>query len=140
MGVKLSSFKEHTRKIGVKLDIFDVEINLGYKPGLFTPEMEDEIENLNERGLLSTMNKVSDLPEDEQAQILAEKIDEQPKVVNYTVELLTRLIAYWDITDDDNKALPVTVETVKKVPYVILRAAMQEIVEDMRPKTKSSKI
>ena len=64
-----------------------------------------------------------------------ENVGEQTRLA---VEVLTRVIAEWDLTYDDGKPYPVTTEALMELPLDFLTTVLQAITEDAAPKKANS--
>lgn len=142
MPIKLSTIKDMSRPIKVHLESFDIALSVSYLPAVFTPEMEEEIERMTaaqfEDNTLLVSKDEDTMSDEEISSVVATVVAKKDEVkVNYVCEILSRLIHTWDLTDDEDRALGTDAQTLKIVPYVILRAIFEAIMEDIRPKKKS---
>jgi hypothetical protein len=84
-------------------------VNTIYRPGGITPEIEDKLQEYvgSQRGGAML------------------------------VTLLAGCLVEWDLLDDRGKALPVTAETLRRLPIAFLAQVARAITEDMRPNLMS---
>lgn len=62
----------------------------------------------------------------------------EPEQVRRTAETLAELLEGWDITDDDEQPLPITVENLLALPVALLTATMLALGQDSRPDPTSA--
>jgi len=121
-GVKLSVIKGITRDLSVNVDIIGTTIDIKYMPGKFTPRFEEKIREVIEKGQL-------------EGEVVSE---EDGKVKNYTVCIITELLSSWSILDDEGIQIPISYDNVSMVPYPVIREIFDAISVDMQPKKKNS--
>lgn len=138
-GVKLSALVSLDRPLSFVSALFGCTIDFRYYPGVFTPEYENVIE-ANVLGKSAKNVAVISTP----TSSLAEAADSEaptespaPVLVNYTVEMVSGLLASLGITDDNGIEFPPTPNNVAKIPYPILHGMFKAIKDDMIPKEKS---
>lgn len=108
MPLRLSQLRADMRS--VTLDIEGESLTITYRPSAITPEAEDQLRDLSG----------------------------QARPGAALAELLANLIAGWDLFGDDEQPLPITPETLRRLPTAFLASAMQAIAEDIRPNGRSA--
>lgn len=120
MGVK---FRDLTKASKVATVEYQGEtVTFTYRPSAITPQMQL---------VAIRMQTLAD-----------EKGDSAPSemaaLMNNFVEVITNLIATWDVLGDDGQPLPVNKEWVSQMPLSFLSALFSAAVEDMRPNDESA--
>lgn len=95
----------------VTVDFGDVQIQVTYDPNVITPRLEEDMETAKQRGESATK------------QFLA---------------LLTKWVVDWDLTDDADAKLPITVDTFADMPESVLTPIIKALNADMRPNATNS--
>lgn len=86
------------------VEFLDEKIDVSYFPAVVTPDLMDQVQ------------KAAD--------------DDDLGVVGM---LLSEVIDWWDVLDDNDKRLPPTPENIGAMPIPFLMAVMNEVQEDQRP-------
>lgn len=134
MAVKLSAISAHVRSLKLEVDMFNIELNISYYPGKFTPQYEDQVQRLSELAIENIGKETVTMLDDSGNTVV---INTPQELQNYMVNILAGLLASWDITDDDGILLPTTPANIYVVPYPLLRAIMTAIKADMVPNEKN---
>ena len=85
----------------------DERVDFAYKPNEFTMELADEIAVAAEREDLSSVSA-----------------------------MLSPIIVWWDVLDDDDKRIEPTAENMRRFPLNFLLRIMNAITEDQNPESK----
>lgn len=101
--MRLSELTAATRTIAVSYLTYT--LNVTYRPGVMTPDEDDRIQAARET------NTATDA----------------------LIDLMSRLLAAWDVVDDDDKPLPVTPALLRSMPSGLLLAIMAAVQADMVP-------
>ncbi len=101
MPVSLTELTKDERSI--TLDIGDETLAVTYRPGSYTPELEDVMRSQNER----------------------------LRPGNGLAAALSQLVIEWDL-EDDGKPVEVTLDTLRKLPVTFLTRVTNAITADMR--------
>lgn len=123
--MKIGELINNSRTLTVKVHGESIEFN--YKPGVFTPEYSEKLNEIKEKS--KELEKLSD----------EERVQEAKKSEGRLISNLCDLLTRWDIFEDDGKTMyPISTDSLKKVPYLVLNAIMEAIVEDINPKKTTS--
>lgn len=112
MPVRLSELVNDSKTVSVSVGDFD--INISYRPNAITMPA------------LLRLDTMTNAPASEQVEIMA--------------EMLSGFIAGWDILGDDDKPIPVNVETLKAMPYRLIMLIMDAIRSDTEAETLEKKM
>jgi hypothetical protein len=82
----------------------DETVDVGYHPGVLTPAL---LEQASEAGKAGDLNQVGNL--------------------------LSPLLSWWDVLDDEGNRLPTDARTIATIPFTFTMAIMDAITEAMRP-------
>ncbi|MGP1664829.1 MAG: hypothetical protein ACTS5I_02715 [Rhodanobacter sp.] len=93
------------------MSYYDDNISITYRPSELTPDSFEEINARIEAG------------------------DGR----NASVEMLIRVMVAWDVMEDKDVMMPITVENLSRMPGPLLLAINEAIGEDGRPKPKSAR-
>lgn len=143
--MRFSDIQKVTRPVVSTCQHFDCKVKLRYYPAVFTPDFEERVANLvqsveDDIPQIKTLDKDPADMSDEEIEGL-EAIRVPPKrIFNHTVELLTPLIADWDLLDDNDKPCPIDQKFMSGVPYPMLYCFMRDIQQDMRPNDTPSSL
>ena len=116
MPIKISELRKETRPATFTWE--EQTIHVEYRPGAVTAQMQMAAASM------ATIGNNAD------------------KVVEYLgdyVQAMARLIASWDILDDEDKPLPVTPELVEALPLPFVYAMFGGIMSAYSPNAKSAK-
>ena len=108
MAIKLHQLREETASIDVVFDTH--EITIEYRIAAFTAEIESRLH----------------------------QADDEKKPANGLAEVLCQIVKAWDILDEDDTPLPVTLELMRQLPYALMQEMVKAIVEDLSPNVKSA--
>ncbi len=98
---RLGQIVEATKRLVVTFG--DVELKLQYRPSAVTPRLQKAIAQAQIEGDLDAL----------------------------VLDPICRLIASWDLTDDDGSLIPIEPEALSDLPAAILKDLMTAIGEDM---------
>ena len=123
--MKISELISNSRTLRISVHGNAIEFN--YKPGVFTPEYNDRFQEIKKKS-----DDADKLTDEEQA----EKNKENE---NQLISMICDLLTKWDIMEDDETTMyPIKVDSLRKVPYLVLNAIMESIIDDISPKKKTS--
>jgi len=102
-------------------------LNLMVEADMLTPQFLDEMSMLDAavRGKGKAKAAVS--------------FSEQARQFSFFVNVLSRVIAAWDLTEENGKAIPVTVDSLRTLPLVILADLFEVCVKAGTPGTDDKK-
>lgn len=112
MPVRLSELVNDSKTVAVSVG--DFNINISYRPNAITMPA------------LLRLDTMTDATAAEQVEIMA--------------EMLADFIGDWDILGDDDKPIPVNVETLKAMPYRLIMLIMDAIRSDTEAETLEKKM
>jgi hypothetical protein len=102
--MKLSTVKSERKKLTIPMEDLG-DLHLTYIPGMLTPEIEDELQ----------------------------ESFEHPGSGRFATDFISRLVEEWDLLDDDDVPIPLTIEGLRPVPIPFLGDVLAAIREDMNP-------
>lgn len=107
MAIKLSDLTKQTRTIRVDVGAGE-PLEVEYRVQAYTPEIESEIANADQRP----------------AGTLA--------------RILSKLVVRWSLVDDDSNMYPLDEKSAARLPLSLMLAVFSKIAEDMRPNQTSA--
>ena len=116
MPIRISELRKETRQVDIEWDGETVKVE--YRPGAVTAQMQMAA---------ASMANIGNDP-----QRVVESLGDY-------VQAMARLIATWDILDDDGQPLPVTPELVEALPLPFVYAVFGGIMGAYSPNAKSAK-
>src|SRR5262245_63155121 len=99
---KLGQLVETTKRLVVLFG--DVKLKIAYRPSAVTPRFQKAVARAQAEGDLDAL----------------------------ILEPLCRLLASWDLTDDDGQALPIEADTLADLPVPILVARSEEHTSELQ--------
>lgn len=108
MAIKLHQLRDQTAPATVQYE--GHEIKLEYRVAAFTAEVESRLH----------------------------QADDEHRPVNGLAEVLEKIVAAWDILDDNDKPLPVTLELLRQLPFGLLQEMVTAIAEDLSPNVRNA--
>jgi len=99
----LGQIVDATRRVVVTFG--DVELKIAYRPGAVTPRLQRAIRQAQIEGDVDTV----------------------------MLEMLIRLVASWDLTDDDGALVPLTTDALADLPVRLLSGILVALGEDLAP-------
>lgn len=109
MPIRLSELTSDERTIAV--EIGEELLTVTYRPGGYTPEVEDAMRSQNEKN----------------------------RPGNGLAAALSRLVMEWDLTEDNGEAVEISLERLRKLPVEFLTRVTNAITTDMRPRRDERK-
>ena len=97
------------RRVELSVPVEGGELKFAYNAAVYTPAFQEE---------LRAKRSVD---------------DEEETVLNFYSFAFPKLVVDWDIEDEKGKRLPVTSETVRRIPMEVLDAMLSEINKHRRP-------
>ena len=122
MPIRLSDLSRETRELAVELADGSV-VNVTYRWKAITPAMTQMLVRFGEL-----------VEAGEQAKLT---IGEQVGLDKDLIETLAWLLVDWDVTGDDDQALPVSAKVLMRLPSAFLYQLFGAIVGDNRPNDES---
>lgn len=129
MGFKVSSIGAERKDLFVKIDDdSDDGVNIVYRPKAYTVALEDRLEQIASR----TFQSVSVI-------LMLAGFHEGDPGWEEGDEPVDGLLVQWDLIQDNEQPIPITVRDLKPIPLQFLTQVLEAIQQDAKPSRETGK-